>query len=60
MTAHPDTPPALTETPSGYADWLAELKACIHPAQQRATLAVKFVQGVLAQLRSSADGALSG
>lgn len=38
---HPsDTPPALTEAPGGYADWLAELKARIQVAQQRATLAV--------------------
>jgi len=31
---------ALTQPPAGYADWLAELKARIHSAQQRATLAV--------------------
>lgn len=31
---------ALTESPAGYADWLAELKQRIHTAQQRATLAV--------------------
>ncbi|MGV0959600.1 MAG: PDDEXK nuclease domain-containing protein [Limnohabitans sp.] len=31
---------ALTPTPAGYADWLAELKTRIHSAQQRATLAV--------------------
>lgn len=36
-----DTPPAsLTPPPSGYADWLAELKNRIHSAQQRAALAV--------------------
>ena len=35
-----DTPIALTPTPAGYADWLSELKARIHGAQQRATLAV--------------------
>lgn len=48
-----DGPVSLTAAPSGYADWLAELKARIHSAQQRATLAVnrEFVQAVLAQLR---------
>lgn len=40
MPTHPDPPPALAETPTGYADWLAELKARIHTAQQRAALAV--------------------
>lgn len=40
MPSHPDTPPALADTPSGYADWLAELKTRIHAAQQRAALAV--------------------
>ncbi len=36
-----DTPPAsLAPAPTGYADWLAELKTRIHIAQQRATLAV--------------------
>ncbi|MBE7562461.1 MULTISPECIES: PDDEXK nuclease domain-containing protein [Acidithiobacillus] len=35
-----DHPIALTQPPAGYADWLAELKARIHRAQQRATLAV--------------------
>ncbi|MEN4903173.1 PDDEXK nuclease domain-containing protein [Luteimonas sp. TWI1437] len=30
----------LTASPTGYADWLAELKQRIHAAQQRATLAV--------------------
>ena len=33
-------PPSLTTPPAGYADWLAELKARIHGAQQRAALAV--------------------
>lgn len=33
-------PPSLTAPPEGYADWLAELKARIHGAQQRAALAV--------------------
>ncbi len=36
----PDMPAALTQAPSGYADWLAELKTRIHTAQQRAALAV--------------------
>ena len=35
-----DTPPTLLPAPAGYADWLRELKARIHSAQQRATLAV--------------------
>jgi predicted nuclease of restriction endonuclease-like (RecB) superfamily len=35
-----DTPPALTNAPAGYADWLADLKSRIHTAQQRAALAV--------------------
>lgn len=30
----------LTASPTGYADWLAELRQHIHAAQQRATLAV--------------------
>lgn len=34
------TPPALTPPPSGYHEWLVELKSRIHSAQQRATLAV--------------------
>ena len=37
MTA---SPPSLTPPPAGYTDWLAELKARIHSAQQRAALAV--------------------
>lgn len=40
MPDHSDVSPALTASPAGYADWLAELKARIHTAQQRATLAV--------------------
>ena len=36
----PHVPVALTQAPSGYADWLAELKTRIHTAQQRAALAV--------------------
>lgn len=35
-----DKPIGLTEAPSGYTDWLADLKVRIHAAQQRATLAV--------------------
>ena len=35
-----DKPVSLTSPPDGYADWLADLKARIHTAQQRATLAV--------------------
>ena len=35
-----DKPVRLTASPEGYADWLAELKARIHGAQQRAALAV--------------------
>lgn len=33
-------PPNLTPRPAGYADWLADVKARVHAAQQRATLAV--------------------
>ena len=36
----PDKVPALTDPPEGYADWLANLRARIHAAQQRAALAV--------------------
>jgi len=35
-----DKPVRLTAPPEGYAEWLADLKARIHGAQQRATLAV--------------------
>jgi predicted nuclease of restriction endonuclease-like (RecB) superfamily len=35
-----DRPVALIDAPAGYADWLAELKARIHTAQQRAALVV--------------------
>lgn len=35
-----EKPVRLVEPPNGYADWLVELKAQIHQAQQRATLAV--------------------
>ncbi len=34
------TPARLLPVPDGYADWLTDLKARIHAAQQRATLAV--------------------
>lgn len=40
MSEQPEIPIALTEPPSGYADWLAELKGRIHTAQQRTALAV--------------------
>ena len=40
MSDQPDVPVALNDPPGGYADWLAELKARIHAAQQRAALAV--------------------
>ncbi len=33
-------PTSLTPAPTGYADWLADLKTRIHTAQQRAALAV--------------------
>lgn len=36
----PDPVPALTDPPVWYADWLADLRARIHLAQQRAALAV--------------------
>ncbi|MDD2744661.1 MAG: PDDEXK nuclease domain-containing protein [Rhodocyclaceae bacterium] len=35
-----EKPARLIEPPTGYADWLSELKTRIHTAQQRATLAV--------------------
>lgn len=35
-----DRPIRLIEPPAGYADWLAELKTCIHTAQQQAARAV--------------------
>ena len=33
-------PASIMSTPDGYTEWLPELKARIHSAQQRATLAV--------------------
>ncbi len=39
-------PVSLTHAPSGYAEWLADVKARIHAAQQRAALAVN--RGLLA------------
>jgi predicted nuclease of restriction endonuclease-like (RecB) superfamily len=35
-----EQPVGLVDPPAGYADWLTDLKARIHTAQQRATLAV--------------------
>jgi len=35
-----DQPTSLMPTPTGYVDWLSELKIKSHSAQQRATLAV--------------------
>jgi len=35
-----DPPPSLTEPPTGYAEWLADLKSAIHASQQRAALMV--------------------
>lgn len=35
-----EKPARLIEPPTGYADWLSDLKTRIHTAQQRATLAV--------------------
>jgi predicted nuclease of restriction endonuclease-like (RecB) superfamily len=35
-----ERPASLTPPPDGYTDWLTDLKARIHSAQQRATLAV--------------------
>ncbi len=40
MNHKTDIPAALIETPTGYADWLTDLKTRIHNAQQRAALAV--------------------
>ena len=40
MSKTPETPVAMLEPPSGYADWLTDLKTRIHTAQQRAALAV--------------------
>jgi hypothetical protein len=34
-------PVSLIDAPSGYADWLIDLKSRIHSAQQRAALAGK-------------------
>lgn len=39
-TTSSDMPISLTQPPEGYADWLGDLKARIHTAQQRATLSV--------------------
>jgi len=40
MSEEADIPIALTVPPSGYTDWLAELKIRIHTALPRAALAV--------------------
>jgi predicted nuclease of restriction endonuclease-like (RecB) superfamily len=40
MSKTTDIPAALIDPPNGYADWLADLKARIHTAQQRAAQAV--------------------
>ncbi|MDA8259628.1 MAG: PDDEXK nuclease domain-containing protein [Betaproteobacteria bacterium] len=40
MNAQAKAPSGLTQPPTGYADWLADLKSRIHTAQQRAALAV--------------------
>ncbi len=40
MNEQPDIPAVLIDPPSGYADWLSDLKTRIHTAQQRAALAV--------------------
>ena len=40
MSKTTDIPAALIDPPSGYADWLADLKTRIHTAQQRAAQAV--------------------
>ncbi len=42
-----ENPVSLTTQPEGYADWLAELKARILSAQQRATLAVNRESSIL-------------
>lgn len=34
-------PPSFAETPTGYAEWLAELKSRVHGAQQRAVQSVQ-------------------
>jgi predicted nuclease of restriction endonuclease-like (RecB) superfamily len=40
VTARTTKPVSLRERPAGYADWLADVKARVHAAQQRAALAV--------------------
>lgn len=40
VMTEPTKPVRLTPPPTGYADWLVELKTRIHSAQQRAALAV--------------------
>ena len=54
----PDAPVALTPAPSGYADWLADLKSSIHTAQQRAALAVNREDGRdILERQAQQDGA---
>ncbi len=45
-------PASLIEAPTGYVDWLADLKSRIHNAQQRATLAVNRELVLLTSLPS--------
>ena len=55
MSKQPDTPVTLTPAPTGYTDWLAELKT---RAQQRAALAVnRGVGAALLENRSRYSGA---
>lgn len=42
-----DKPTSLIQLPAGYADWLSELKAQIHDAQQRAAQAINLELVVL-------------
>lgn len=42
-----DKPVKLTPEPQGYTDWLVELKAQIHEAQQRAAQALNLELVVL-------------
>lgn len=42
-----EVPPSLNQIPAGYTDWLVELKAQIHEAQQRAAQAINLELVVL-------------
>lgn len=42
MSGKSAKPSALIQAPAGYTDWLAELKAQIHEAQQRAAQSVNL------------------